>query len=127
MAPNIPKTEIDDKDRLDFQKGIEKPSKTESKDVPTPDDALELHKEAIEQVMGLPRFGPDNIFVFHYRARFRPTEDPIVANDIQDARQKAINYCHRFGITFISVRPLFLDLAKKPRDIMGRQPDKVEE
>lgn len=83
--------------------------------------AVEIKKlEEIEKAKH-PEFGPENIFAFHYRARFRPTEDIIVAKDIQDARQKAIDYCNRFGITFISVRPFILDLNKKPRDTLGRQ------
>lgn len=61
-------------------------------------------------------FSPDNIFEFNYRARYRVTTDHIVAKDLVDARNKAVSYCDRFDLRFISVRPFLLDLNKRPRD-----------
>jgi len=71
---------------------------------------------------------PDNeIFVFHYRPRFRPVEDFVRGPDLKTVKQKCIEYCNKHGITFISVRPFFLDLEKPLRDKRMLQPGTVVE
>lgn len=56
------------------------------------------------------------MFEFHYRAKYRPAISYILALNLDDAREKANDYCERFGIRFISVTPFFLNLEKNPRD-----------
>lgn len=59
---------------------------------------------------------PDNIFVFCYRPRYRVTEDLVAGEDLAAVKNQCIAYCQRHGITFISVRPAFLDLSKGLRN-----------
>ena len=67
-----------------------------------------------------------SIFVFHYRARYRPTEDFVQGEDLTEVRRKCIDYCNSHGLTFISVRPFFLDLDRPPRNRQRQQPDEEE-
>ena len=63
----------------------------------------------------------DQMFVFHYRAKYRPTFDFVKGMDLQTVRNLCLEYCTRFELHFISVRPFFLDLTKRPRDSSGFQ------
>jgi len=68
----------------------------------------------------------DKIYVFTYRPRFRVVEDYVLGEDLQTVKKQCIDYCNRFGLTFVSVRPFFLDLDQKPRDQLGMQQQQEE-
>ena len=55
-------------------------------------------------------FMQNRMFKLYYRAKFRPADANIIADNMQDAREKGIAYCRRFNLKFISVTPFFLDL-----------------
>jgi len=65
--------------------------------------------------------GGEQIFIFHYKAKYRPTFDYVKGRDLQSVREKCLTYCNLFKLHFISVRPFFLDLMKHPRDANGFQ------
>lgn len=72
------------------------------------------------------KFGAENIFEFNYRARYRVTTDHIAAKDLNEAKEKALKYCDRFDLRYISVRPFLLNMEKQPRDKSGTQVDTDE-
>ena len=69
---------------------------------------------------------PYDIFIFCYRARYRPAEDFVKGNDLSTVKKQCIDYCNRHGITFISVRPAFLDLSKGLRNTQLMQEEAEE-
>ncbi len=40
--------------------------------------------------------------------------EPFVITKPEETREKAEKYCERFGLRFISIHPMYLDLDKKP-------------
>lgn len=80
-----------------------------------PGQPVELENDPLIEIQ-------NRIFIFHYKARYRPVEDLIWGMDLLDAKQRAIAYCNMNNITFISVRPAFLNLNLRPRTEVGLQP-----
>lgn len=83
---------------------------------PTAKTEEQLQKEdeiLANQILALLK---DRIFTLYYRSRYRPTDAIIYAENIQIAKQKAWDYCQRFKLRFISVRPFFMDLEATPEE-----------
>lgn len=56
----------------------------------------------------------NRVFVLWYRNKFRPASANVLANSLEEARERGQKYCERFSLRFISVHPFFLDLDKLP-------------
>lgn len=54
------------------------------------------------------------VFILYYRNKFRPQAANILANNLEEARERSQRYCERFSLRFISVVPFFMDLDKMP-------------
>lgn len=76
--------------------------------------AASARAKTLSESHNLIEFIQNRIFVLWYRNRFRPASSNIMANTLEEAREKGQDYCERFNLRFISVHPFFLDLNKKP-------------
>lgn len=69
--------------------------------------------KAISKEEALLRYIQERSFIFAFRKRYRPEEQPVLAKDLQTAIAKAERYAEHFDLRFISVRPMYLDLDKR--------------
>jgi hypothetical protein len=56
------------------------------------------------------------LFYFSYRARYEVKVELVRGADLTTVKRKAVEYCSRHGLIFISVRPALLDLDRGLRN-----------
>ncbi len=84
---------------------------TETQSKPTPGLPVNSISQTTSDVLN---YLQTRTFVFFYRNKFNVQSAFVLAANMREANTKCEQYCGRFGLRFISVKPFYLDLDKLP-------------